>query len=100
MECHDEDVDVEGVDEPDVDHLEVGRLRHQLVDRRLDCGENGHDRDRDHDSILEKGYFLYSCINRFERNRSFFEWTLGCESMYIFEIRSCEEHSSEYTEGE
>ncbi len=52
---HDEDVDVEGVDEPDVDHLEVGRLRHQLVDRRLDRGENGHDRDRDHDSILEKG---------------------------------------------
>jgi hypothetical protein len=64
MEGHDEDVDVEGVDEPDVDHLEVSRLRHQLVDRRLYGGENGHDRDRDHDSILEKGNFC-TVLSRF-----------------------------------
>lgn len=54
MDPHNDDDDVERVHEPVVDHLEVGRLGHHLVDGGLDGGDDHHCGDGNHDSILEK----------------------------------------------
>ncbi len=49
----DNDDDVERVDEKVVDHLEVGGLRHRVVDVCLNVRHHQHDRDRHHHSILQ-----------------------------------------------
>ena len=70
MYSHDDDHDVEGVQEPVVDHLQVGGLRHHLVDGGLDRGNNHHRRDGDHnpveyiDSRLSAVFWIRSIFNR------------------------------------
>ena len=49
---NDQNDDVEGVDEKVVDHLQVGGLRHRVVDVGLHVGNDQHDRDGDHDPVL------------------------------------------------
>ena len=52
VNAHNDEDDVEGVEEIDVDHLEVGRLGNHLPDA---CLHGGHDQqagDADHDSVL------------------------------------------------
>lgn len=52
VDGHDEDDDVEGVQEPEVDHLEVGGLGHHLADAGLHRGNHQHARDGHHDAVL------------------------------------------------
>ena len=53
VDNHHHDDDVEGVEEPHVDHLDVGRLGNHLIDRGLDGGNHHHRGDGDHYSVLE-----------------------------------------------
>ena len=55
MHSHDDNHDVEGVEQPIVNHLEVGGLGHHLVDGGLNGGHHHHRRDRNHHPILEEG---------------------------------------------
>ena len=52
---HDQDDDVEAVQEEVVDHLEVGGLGDHLTDTGLDVGHHQHASDGHHDAVLKDG---------------------------------------------
>ena len=52
VNAHNDDDDVEGVEEIDVDHLEVGRLGNHLANAGLHCGHDQQAGDANHDSVL------------------------------------------------
>ena len=56
VDDHDDDDDVEGVKQPVVDHLVVGRLGDHLDYGGLNSGHYHHDRDGNHDSILRNAF--------------------------------------------
>ena len=56
MHHHHHDDDVEGVEEPDIDHLDVGSLGDHFIDGGLNSCNNHHGGNCYHDPILEIGY--------------------------------------------
>ena len=52
---HDQDDDVEAVQEEVVDHLEVGGLGDHLTNTGLDVGHHQHAGDGHHDAVLKDG---------------------------------------------
>ena len=52
VDDHNDDNDVEGVEQPVVNHLVVSRLWDHLDYGGLDCSHHHHDCDGNHDSIL------------------------------------------------
>ena len=53
VDDHDDDQDVEGVEQPVVNHLVVCCLWDHFVDTGLNCSDNHHSSDCDHDAVLK-----------------------------------------------
>ena len=53
VDAHDDDDDIEGVDEEHINHLEIGSLGHHLINGGLEGGNDQHHRNGYHNTILQ-----------------------------------------------